>query len=103
MIWKPGCPSVAREPRGYQGLHHLETQLVTQRKSKRVRETRRLPDADLLYTSDVAGYLGVTPAAVRKRVRRRQLGPWMRLGNRYAIRRSSFERWLDRQERKGVV
>lgn len=74
---------------------------MTPRKPKRAHIPRRLPDADLLYTSDVAAYLGITPAAVRKRLRSRQLGPWMRLGSRYAIRRSSFERWLDSQESQG--
>ena len=61
----------------------------------------RLPDADLFVVEDAAVFFGVACAAIRKRIRLGKLGPWTRQGRRLVIRRSSFERWLDEQERNG--
>lgn len=62
----------------------------------------RLPDVDLLFVEDVAMFCGVTPAAIRKRIRLGQLGAWMKSGNRHAIRKTTFERFLDEQEQAGI-
>jgi len=59
----------------------------------------RLPDVDLLYVEDVAEFYGVTSAAIRKRIRLGQLGAWMKAGCRLATRRTTFERFLEEQER----
>ena len=59
-----------------------------------------LPNRELLFVEDVAAFLGISPAAVRKRIRLGQLGPWMRSGARYAIRKSTFLHFLDEQEGK---
>jgi hypothetical protein len=53
---------------------------------------------ELLYVEDVACFLDVGEAAVRKRIRLEQLGPWMRSGRRWAIRKSTLLKWLDGQE-----
>lgn len=65
------------------------------------RHTRsRLPEVDLLYVDDVALFYGVSPAAIRKRIRLGRLGAWMKSGARYAIRATTFERFLEGQEGK---
>lgn len=56
-------------------------------------EGRWLPDSELLFVEDVAKFLDISPAAVRKRIRLGRLGSWMKSGSRYATRRTTFDRF----------
>lgn len=61
-------------------------------------ESIRRTCVHLLDVADVAALYRVSEAAIRRRIRLGQLGPWMRAGRRWVTRRDTFMRWLDQQE-----
>ena len=55
--------------------------------------------ADLMEIWEVARLLGKTPKTIKNIVARREI-PFVRVGNKNMILRSSFEEWLKRKEFK---
>ena len=52
------------------------------------------------FVKDLAALLGRTEGAIRKMLRRNELGPHLIIGNRLAVRKKSFWRTMERKEDK---
>ena len=58
-----------------------------------------LPDIELLTVKDVAAFHGRTEQTITKRIRSAMECPgWHKPGKEWVVRRTTYVRWLDKQE-----